>query len=151
MDRFTISLSEDLAEEFDRLILKKGYQNRSEAVRDMLRNELETERIARHEAPNCVASLSYVYDHHARDLTERLTTLQHEHHELVLSSMHVHLDHDNCLETVILRGATEAVSRFANTLMAERGVRHGKLNVVPVDTDEHGHHHPHHLHVRPHT
>lgn len=151
MDRFTISLNEDLAKAFDKLILKKGYQNRSEAVRDMLRNELETERIARHEALNCVASLSYVYDHHARDLTERLTNLQHEHHELVLSSMHVHLDHDNCLETVILRGATEQVSRFANALMAERGVRHGKLNVVPVDTDEHGHHHHHHLHVRPHT
>lgn len=151
MDRFTISLSAELAAQFDQLIVKKGYQNRSEAVRDMLRNELESERIARHEAPNCVAALSYVYDHHARDLTERLTTLQHEHHELVLSSMHVHLDHDNCLETVILRGATEAVSRFANALMAERGVRHGKLNVVPVDTDEHGHHHHHHLHVRPHT
>ena len=150
MDRFTISLSEDLAKAFDQLILRKGYQNRSEAVRDMLRTELETERLARHEAPNCVASLSYVYDHHARDLTERLNSLQHAHHELVLSSMHVHLDHDNCLETVILRGATEEVSRFANALMAERGVRHGKLNVVPVDTDEHGHHH-HHLHVRPHT
>ena len=150
MDRFTISLSEDLAKAFDQLILTKGYQNRSEAVRDMLRTELETERLARHEAPNCVASLSYVYDHHARDLTERLNSLQHAHHELVLSSMHVHLDHDNCLETVILRGATEEVSRFANALMAERGVRHGKLNVVPVDTDEHGHHH-HHLHVRPHT
>jgi CopG family transcriptional regulator, nickel-responsive regulator len=151
MDRFTISLSEDLAKAFDQLILRKGYQNRSEAVRDMLRTELETERLARHEAPNCVASLSYVYDHHARDLTERLNSLQHAHHELVLSSMHVHLDHDNCLETVILRGATEQVSRFANALMAERGVRHGKLNVVPVDTDEHGHNHHRHLHVRPHT
>lgn len=151
MDRFTISLSEDLAKEFDQFILKKGYQNRSEAVRDMLRNELEAARIASHEAPNCVASLSYVYDHHARDLCERLTGLQHTHHQLVLSAMHVHLDHDHCLETVILRGATEEVTRFANTLMAERGVRHGKLNVVPVDTDEHDHHQHRHLHARPHT
>lgn len=113
MDRFTISLNEDLARQFDELIHKKGYQNRSEAVRDKLRNELESARLEREESPYCVASLSYVYNHHARDLTERLTNLQHEHHQLVLSAMHVHLDHDNCLETVILRGATAEVSKFA--------------------------------------
>src|SRR5882724_1786540 len=81
MDRFTISLNEDLAKQFDELIHKKGYQNRSEAVRDMLRNELESARLQREESPYCVASLSYVYNHHARDLTERLTNLQHEHHQ----------------------------------------------------------------------
>ena len=152
MDRFTISLSEDLAAQFDELIQKKGYQNRSEAVRDMLRNELESARLERHEAPNCVASLSYVYNHHARDLTERLTSLQHEHHQLVLSSMHVHLDHDNCMETVILRGATSEVTGFANRLMAESEVRHGRLNVVPVEVDDHHHHgHSYHVHTRPRT
>ena len=78
MDRFTISLNEDLARQFDELIGKKGYQTRSEAVRDMLRQELESSRLAREEAPYCVASLSYVYNHHARDLTERLTDLQHQ-------------------------------------------------------------------------
>src|SRR5512134_2640346 len=117
MERFTISLSESLAQEFDELIRSKGYQNRSEAVRDMLRELLKSDRLERHDAPYCVAALSYVYNHHARDLAERLTTLQHEHHDLVLSSMHVHLDHDNCLETLMLRGATKDVTAFANLLM----------------------------------
>ncbi|MEO8006073.1 MAG: nickel-responsive transcriptional regulator NikR [Betaproteobacteria bacterium] len=154
MDRFTISLNEGLAKQFDELIAQKGYQNRSEAVRDMLRNELESARLDRQEAPYCVASLSYVYDHHARDLTERLTELQHQHHHIVMSSMHVHLDHDNCMETVILRGATVDVSKFANELMAVREVRHGKVNVVPVDLDDHDHSHRpmhYHVHTRPRT
>jgi CopG family transcriptional regulator, nickel-responsive regulator len=148
MDRFTISLNEDLAEQFDALISQKGYQNRSEAVRDMLRHELESARLEQ----DCVASLSYVYNHHARDLTERLTNLQHQHHHLVLSSMHVHLDHDNCMETVILRGATGEVSKFANELMAVRDVRHGRVNVVPVEMDDHAHRpHQYHVHTRPRT
>jgi CopG family nickel-responsive transcriptional regulator len=155
MERFTISLSESLAKEFDDLIRKKGYQNRSEAVRDMLRDLLKSDRLERQEAPYCVAALSYVYNHHARDLAERLTNLQHEHHELVLSSMHVHLDHDNCLETLMLRGATGEVTAFANALMAEPQVRHGRLNLVPVDLDSGGHkhddhhHHHHHVHSSP--
>ena len=150
MERFTISLSESLASEFDELIRSKGYQNRSEAVRDMLRELLKSERLERQEAPFCVAALSYVYDHHARDLAERLTTLQHQHHDLVLSSMHVHLDHDNCLETLMLRGATKDVTAFANLLMAEPQVRHGQLNLVPVEMEQYvpHHHHPH-VHSRP--
>jgi CopG family transcriptional regulator, nickel-responsive regulator len=152
MERFTISLDESLANEFDQLIRNKGYQNRSEAVRDMLRELLKSDRLERHEAPYCVAALSYVYNHHARDLAERLTTLQHRHHHLVLSSMHVHLDHDDCLETLMLRGATAEVSAFANTLMAESQVRHGLLNLVPVDLAQddgtHQHHH-HHIHSSP--
>jgi CopG family nickel-responsive transcriptional regulator len=149
MERFTISLSENLAREFDELIRKKGYQNRSEAVRDMLRELLKSDRLERHEAPFCVANLSYVYNHHARDLAERLTNLQHQHHHLVLSTMHVHLDHDNCLETLMLRGATGEVEEFANALMAEPQVRHGRLNLVPVDMTEshHEHHHYRRLHV----
>jgi CopG family nickel-responsive transcriptional regulator len=161
MERFTISLSESLAQEFDELIHKKGYQNRSEAVRDMLRDLLKADRLERHEAPFCVAALSYVYNHHARDLAERLTNLQHQYHHLVLSTMHVHLDHDNCLENLMLRGATEEVARFANQLMAEAQVRHGHLNLVPVEMEdehehphahghEHAHHHPH-VHSRPKT
>ena len=148
MERFTISLDESLAHEFDQLIRKKGYQNRSEAVRDMLRDLLKSDRLERQEAPYCVAALSYVYNHHARDLAERLTNLQHQHHDLVLSTMHVHLDHDDCLETLMLRGATAEVSTFANALMAEPQVRHGQLNLVPVDLDEDEHTHAHrHRHV----
>jgi CopG family transcriptional regulator, nickel-responsive regulator len=144
MERFTISISDELANQFDELLRRKGYQNRSEAVRDLVRTELAASSIERHEAPYCVAALSYVYNHHARDLAERLTELQHAHHDIVLSAMHVHLDHDNCMETLILRGATQQVSNFANNLMAEPEVRHGRLNLVPVDMDKgHSHDHPH--------
>jgi CopG family transcriptional regulator, nickel-responsive regulator len=153
MERFTISLDEKLASEFDRLIRERGYLNRSEAVRDMLRGKLDTLRLQESQAPFCVASLSYVYNHHERDLAERLTELQHHHHDLVVAATHVHLDHDNCLETVMLRGATETVRRFADTLIAERGVRHGQVNLVPVDEDAgHGHAHGYrHIHSHPKT
>ena len=144
MERFTISLDEKLASEFDRLIRERGYLNRSEAVRDMLRGKLDALRLQEAQAPFCVACLSYVYNHHERDLAERLTGLQHDHHDLVVASTHVHLDHDNCLETVMLRGKTEVVRRFADALIAERGVRHGQVNLVPVDADAgHGHVHSH--------
>lgn len=145
MQRFTISLDESLADAFDRLIRARAYANRSEAVRDMIRRELENHSLATQAAPHCVASLSYVYNHHERRLAERLTDLQHHAHDLVVSSMHVHLDHDTCLETVFLRGRTDAVRTFAETLCAERGVRHGSLNLVPVDTEAA----PPHVHHRP--
>ena len=126
MERFTISLDENLASEFDRLIRERGYQNRSEAVRDILRGQLNTLHMQKYRSPFCVANLSYVYNHHERDLAERLTVIQHQHHDLVVASTHVHLDHDNCLETVMLRGATKAVQQFSDALIAERGVRHGQ-------------------------
>jgi CopG family transcriptional regulator, nickel-responsive regulator len=150
MERFTISLDEKLAKEFDHLIQARGYDNRSEAVRDMIRHELETKRLASGEAPYCIANLSYIYNHHERELAERLTSLQHEQHDLVISTMHAHLDHDNCIETVILRGPTKAVRRFADAISAERGVRHGTLNLVPADAQTARHMHSH-LHSRPKT
>jgi CopG family nickel-responsive transcriptional regulator len=147
MERFTISLDESLAQEFDALLRERGYANRSEAVRDMLRRELEAHRLEHQDAPFCVASLSYVYNHHERRLAERLTDLQHHAHDLVVSSMHVHLDHDNCLETLFLRGSTSAVRALAEKISAERGVRHGQMNLVPVEIDAANHH----VHSRPHT
>lgn len=159
MERFTISIDESLALEFDRLIEQHGYRNRSEAVRDLLRGYLERERLERDESAHCVANLSYVYNHHERELAERLTTLQHHHHDLTVATMHVHLDHEHCLESVVLRGQTAAVRGFAEALMAERGVRHGQINLVSVEVD-HGHHaHGYvlagktapHLHLKPKT
>ncbi len=158
MERFTISLDEKLAKEFDRLIRERGYDNRSEAVRDILREKLEANRLDREEAPDCIAALSYIYNHHERDLAERLTAAQHDHHDLTVSTMHAHLDHENCMETVILRGPTKDVREFAHAMMAERGVRHGALNLIPADMNagrehHHGHHHgpdhPYHVHSRP--
>ncbi len=147
MERFTISLDESLAQAFDSLIRDRGYANRSEAVRDMIRRELENRRLEQRDDTHCIASLSYVYNHHERRLAERLTDLQHHAHDMVVSSMHVHLDHDNCLETVFLRGDTGEVRAFAEKLTAECGVRHGAINLIPVETETT----PHHIHSRPHT
>jgi CopG family nickel-responsive transcriptional regulator len=113
----------------------------------MLRRELEAHRLAREEAPYCVASLSYVYNHHERRLAERLTDLQHHAHDVVVSTMHVHLDHDHCLETLFLRGETREVRGIAEKISAERGVRHATLNLVPVETESV----MHHVHSRPRT
>jgi CopG family nickel-responsive transcriptional regulator len=146
MERFTISLDADLAVEFDKLIKARGYGNRSEAVRDMLRSQLESFRRERGEARHCVANLSYVYNHHERDLAERLTHLQHDHHNLSVSAMHAHLDHEHCIESLILRGPSAEVRDFADILMAQRGVRHGQLNMVAVEIDKDRHAHPHDSH-----
>lgn len=141
MERFTISLDEDLARDFDALIAARGYSNRSEAVRDILRAHLEQNRLAREASPYCIANLSYVYNHHERELAERVTHDQHAHHDLCVATLHAHLDHDNCMESVILRGPTADVQAFAETLIAKPGVRHGALNLVTADFQSQPHRH----------
>ena len=157
MERITMSIDERLARDFDRLIEQRGYASRSEAIRDLLRREIEAHRGSR-DSPktHCVATLSYVYSHRQRQLGERLAQAQHEHHDLVVSATRVPLDHENCLETVILKGTAAAVHAFADRTQAERGVRHGQLNVVPVevgdahaDADAATHRHHGHLHLMP--
>jgi CopG family nickel-responsive transcriptional regulator len=133
MERYTISLDRKLADEFDAWIAERRYESRSEAVRDLLRAELGRTRLQRERGAQCVACLSYVFDHHERELPQRLTGLQHAHPDLAVSTMHVHLDHDHCLETVILRGDAGAVQRFADEVCAERGVHHGHLNLIGVE------------------
>ena len=133
MDRFTISLDEHLAHAFDSLIKERGYATRSEAVRDILRTHLQQSAEKRSAKGACVANLSYVYNHHERELAERLTRIQHAHHELTVSTMHAHLDHDQCIETVMLKGPVKRVREFADLIIAERGVRHGVLNLVNVE------------------
>jgi len=152
MQRFTISLDDKLAQEFDELIAAKGYANRSEAVRDLLRGELERKRQGEGASEHCIASLSYVFNHHERDLMERITGLQHEHHDLTVSTLHAHLDHDHCLESVILRGPTPAVRQFAESVCAQRGVHHGQLNLISLEVHEphrHGRHQASHVHLKP--
>jgi CopG family nickel-responsive transcriptional regulator len=136
MERFTISLDDRLASQFDAWRTARSYANRSEAVRDLLRSVIGRGRSSKGSAGQCVACLSYVFNHHERDLAERLTHLQHEHHELTMSTMHAHLDHEHCLETVLLRGSTSQVTAFADRVMAERGVHHGNINVIDVDLHE---------------
>lgn len=139
MERFTISLESTLAQQFEDFIRAHGYSNRSEAVRDLIRERLENKRIESAEGSACIATLVYIYNHHESELASRITAAQHAHHDLTLSSMHVHLDHDNCLETVILRGPIQTVRRFADSVIAGRGVRHGKLYMVPVEITEETH------------
>lgn len=139
MERYTMSLEEQLAVEFDEFIAQKGYSNRSEAMRDLIRDRIESERLKTWAEGHCVGTLSYVYNHHESELAGRVTSAQHDHHDITMSSMHVHLDHDNCLEVVILRGTIAVVRSFAESVIAERGVRHGKLHLVPVEMQESAH------------
>ncbi len=133
MDRFTISLDKNLAAAFDELIKQRGYATRSEAVRDILRWHLQHSRERSDAKGSCIANLSYVYNHHERELAERLTHIQHEDHDLTISTMHAHLDHAQCIETVLLQGAVQRVRQFAEEVIAERGVRHGHFHLVSVE------------------
>jgi CopG family nickel-responsive transcriptional regulator len=141
MQRITISLEEELAQQFDELIARNGYVNRSEAVRDLIRERLGSTRLNLASANWCVATVTYVYDHHEHAMTARLMALQHQHHDLVVSSLHTHLDHDNCLETVILRGPTSAVQDCAGQMIALRGVRNGKIHALALSEQGRGHRH----------
>ncbi len=132
IDRFTISLDADLAKQFDAFLRAKGYANRSEGLRDLIREHLEKERLSTEKKGHCVATLSYIYNHHQLHLAERLAELHHGQHNLTLATQHVHLDHDACLETLMLRGPVSAVAALAERIIAERGVRHGKLHMIPV-------------------
>lgn len=154
MQRFTISLDDQLAAQFDELIAARGYVNRSEAVRDLLRERLGNAAMDAKRAKFCVANVSYIYDHHDHKVAGRVLELQHEHHDLVTSSLHTHLDHDHCLESVVLRGPITAVQACAQQLVALRGVRHGHVHLVPLATETQGHHHSHtpgagHRHLKP--
>lgn len=134
MKRLTMSLDDDLADAFEQLVHARGYENRSEAFRDLLRRDVSTERARDDPEAPCVATLSYVYDHHQRQLALRLTDLQHDHHELTVSTTHAHLDNDHCVEVVILRGRTGEVRAFAESVMAQPGVHHGRLHLVPMES-----------------
>lgn len=133
MRRLTISVDDDLADAFDQLVERKGYVNRSEAFRDLVRKELGQAELATGAARWCVATVSYLFDHHERQLAARLTEAQHEHHDVAVATQHIHLDHDNCLETVILKGPIDAVRACADGIISQTGVRHGNVHLVPLE------------------
>ena len=124
--RIGVAINDDLLKEFDRLIEKRGYANRSEAFRDMIRNEL-VQDIWQSPRTEVFGTVTLVYDHHARLLTERLTELQHKYHSSIISTLHVHLDHDNCLEVILVRGTAARVQQLSNALIATKGVKHGRF------------------------
>ncbi len=131
MQRVTVTLDDALMRELYRIIAQRNYQNRSEAVRDLVRAGLRDAAVEEHAGGQCMAALVYTYDHSARDLSRRLTNAHHDHHELSLASLHVHLDHDSCLEVSVLKGEIETVRHFAEHVIAERSVRHGELVIIP--------------------
>jgi len=136
MQRVTITIDDELMRELDRIIAVQGYQNRSEAIRDLARAGIREAAASLDRERDCVAALVYVYDHAARQLSKRLADTFHDHHELSLASMHAHLDHDSCMEVTILRGKSGKVRKFAEHVIAERGVRHGRVVVVPTEALE---------------
>ncbi len=136
MQRVTISIDDALGEAFDGLIDEQGYESRSEAMRDLIRKALDSRRTDE-VGGRCVANLSYIYNHHIRALAQRLTEIAHARHDLVVATMHVHLDHENCLETTVLKGDTQAVRAFADSVRAERGVTLTELNLISVEASDH--------------
>lgn len=127
--RFGISISRELLERFDRLIGEKGYSNRSEAIRDLIRDRLVEEDWAG-EDEEVAGTITLVYDHHVRGLSELLMELQHRYHHLIVSTMHVHLAHDHCLEVLLIKGRAAEARAVAGRLLGIKGVKHGKLAVT---------------------
>lgn len=132
--RFGISLDEKLLENFDTLIEQKSYMNRSEAIRDLIRASLVEERLGS-ENQEAVGTVTLVYNHHVRDLSDKLTEHQHSHHEQIVASVHVHLDAHNCLEVLIIRGEVRAIKKIAHELIGVKGVKHGKLVLTTAGED----------------
>jgi CopG family transcriptional regulator, nickel-responsive regulator len=140
MERITITIDDNLLATVDALVAKRGYPSRSETIRELLREAAKRDHTTEGRAP-CVATLTYVYDHSVRALSQRLVNAQHDHHELGVAATHVHFDHDTCLEVAILRGSTDAVQKLADELTAQRGVRHAYLHLIPVKEAKHRHRH----------
>jgi len=134
LSRIGVAIDRELLHKFDRLISQRGYTNRSEAFRDLIRDEL-VEKAWESPDSQVVGTVTLVYDHHVRLLGERLTDIQHDFHRSILSALHVHLDHDNCLEVLVVRGRSSEVRRVADTLISTKGVKHGRLTITTSGAD----------------
>jgi CopG family nickel-responsive transcriptional regulator len=127
--RFGVSIPDDLLEKFDALISHKGYTNRSEAIRDLIRDRLVEDQWSGSESV-VVGTATVVYNHEQSDLAQKLTEIQHKNHELIISAVHVHLDAHNCLEVLIMRGNSDEVKKAGELLISTRGVKHGKITMT---------------------
>jgi CopG family nickel-responsive transcriptional regulator len=153
MQRITITLDDELMADIDDFITQHGYQNRSEAIRDLARAGMLQAHAETSRSRDCVAALVYVYDHNVRELAQHITATNHHHHHISVATMHVHLDHASCMEVSVLRGKVEDVQHLSRHVIAERGVRHGRLVIIPATLTQQEHRHgegqPHrHEHVR---
>jgi CopG family nickel-responsive transcriptional regulator len=127
--RFSISLPTELAKQLDRMCREKGYDNRSLAIADMIRNQL-VEHQRQFGEREIAGTITLVFDHHKHGLQEDLTSFQHEHYRAIISSLHVHLDHHNCLEVLVVRGSAAEIRKLADRLIGAKGVKHGKLTIT---------------------
>lgn len=134
--RFGISIDSDLLENFDRLITQKGYQNRSEAIRDLIRAAIVEEKTDAGQE-EMVGTVTMVYNHHVHDLADKLTEHQHQHHHQVISALHIHLDAHNCLEVLVLKGSSAEIKQIADELLGVKGVKHGKLFLTSATPEHH--------------
>lgn len=139
MQRVTITLDDDLLGQLDRFIDGRGYQNRSEAIRDLARAGVQQATEQAHPQAQCAAAVVYVYDHETRELPKRLTRTYHNHSDLSVATFHIHLDRESCMEVTALRGRTGDVRHFAEHVIAERGVRHGNIVLVPMPSEKRAH------------
>ena len=146
MHRMTITIDDALKAELDRITEIRGYQGRSEAARDLLRAGLQQAAEDIGEARHSVAALVYAFSHAARDLSSKLTKTLHRHQNLSLGTLHIHVDAETCLEVNILKGRNAEIQELANHVIAERGVRHGRIVTVPIDPPAAGDRHDHHAH-----
>lgn len=145
--RFGVSISTPLLEKFDALLDDKGYTNRSEAIRDLIRDKLvDTEWHDDTKSGESIGTVTIVYDHHTREIVDKLTDLAHGYHDLVISTMHVHLTHASCLEVMVVKGNRDEIRRFSDKLISIRGVKHGKLVITGLveDMDDNDEPHEHH-------
>jgi CopG family nickel-responsive transcriptional regulator len=129
LSRIGVAIDSDLLEQFDRHIALRGYTNRSEAFRDLIREEL-VQTASESPETQVIGTITLVYDHHVRLLSDRLTHLQHESFHQIVSTLHVHLDHDNCLEVLVVRGRSKEVRRIADGLISTKGVKLGRLTIT---------------------
>lgn len=132
--RFGVSADARLLEKFDKMIIEKGYATRSEAIRDLIRDQL-VDFAWTEQNEDVVGTLTLVYNHESRELTERLTEIQHQHHSSIISTLHVHLDEHNCLEVLVMKGKSKYVKSIADKLISTKGVKHGKLTVSTTGRD----------------
>ncbi|MEA1939770.1 MAG: nickel-responsive transcriptional regulator NikR [Candidatus Caldatribacteriota bacterium] len=131
--RFGVSLEKKLLEKYDRLIKGKSYPNRSEAIRDLIRENLVKREWT--EGKEVAGTITLVFDHHKRELMNTLTDIQHDFYQLIISSQHIHLNHDNCLEIIVVRGKPEETKELTNKLRATKGVKYGALSIATTGKD----------------
>lgn len=127
--RFGVSIEPELLKKFDKVIKKKGYTNRSEAIRDIIRENLIIEK-SKDPYGESLGTLTMIYDHHTGNLTNRLLNLQHNHAKEILSTTHIHIDHNNCLEVLVLKGKTSNIQKLADNIKSLKGIKHGELVIT---------------------